>query len=302
MNFNIKTSGKLGALAIAVALAFGSIGASAQTSLDIRQDRLQLQADKAALKRQLKQLDADEKALKANTASGKMSAQSKDAIEVYRAKQAVEGARENLADNASAAAQMKADRAGMQRQLRRLDIAEARMKADKASGKMAAESKASTAASKDMQAVKGSMKAVAEGTPGSLQMKADVEALQRALARLAADQKTLKEDRTAGRMSAESKDSYQIYLAKQAIKGGKENLEDDEAAVLQMNADTSTLQRQLKRLELAEARLAANKAAGKPSATSKDAKAVRNTQQGIDATKKQITADQAELKVSQQKK
>ena len=99
--------------------------------------------------------------MKADTASGKMSAQSKDSFAIYQLEQGIKGTREAIADNKSASLQMKSDKAGLQRQLKRLEIAEARLKADKSSGKMAAESKDSIAVDDSRKAVTGGMNAVA---------------------------------------------------------------------------------------------------------------------------------------------
>ena len=60
------------------------------------------------------------------------------------------------ADNAQMAAQMAAEKASLQRALKRLEADEATLKADKASGKMAAESPDSFKGYQDQQDVKGS--------------------------------------------------------------------------------------------------------------------------------------------------
>ena len=70
-----------------------------------------------------------------------MSAMSKDAYEVYMGKQAVMGEAKDIVNDKAFSLQMKADKAALQRQIKRLEVAEARLKADKAEGKMAAESK-----------------------------------------------------------------------------------------------------------------------------------------------------------------
>ena len=230
-----------------------------------------------------------------------MSAVSKDAYAVYQAEQAVKGAKGATADDKAVSLQMKADKAALQRQLKRLAVAEARLKADKASGKMAAESKDSKAITRDKQAVKGAKEAIAAGEAGSLQMKSDKATLQRALTRLEADEAKLKADKASGKMAAESKDSIKVYQARQAVKGGKENVDDADAASMQMASDKAALQRQLKRLELAEARLTADKAAGKMAAESKDSIKVYRDEQNIKATTKQIAADKADLKADQKK-
>lgn len=69
--------------AIVAAFAFSAVVATAQTSLSIKEDAMQLKSDQASLQRQMKRLEADEARLKADTASGRMSAESKDAFAVY---------------------------------------------------------------------------------------------------------------------------------------------------------------------------------------------------------------------------
>ncbi len=148
--------------AVAAALAFAAVTAIAQPSQAVKEDQLQLKSDKAALQRQIKRLDADMARLKADTKEGKMSAESKDAYEVYRAKQAIKGEKKDIADDKAASLQMESDKAALQRQIKRLEAAEARLKADTKEGKMAAESKDSERVYKDKQAVKGEKKDIAD--------------------------------------------------------------------------------------------------------------------------------------------
>jgi hypothetical protein len=61
---------------------------------DVAADKLgslQLRLDKAALWRALGRLEADEEKLKLDKASGKMAAESKDSIQVYRDQQVIKG-------------------------------------------------------------------------------------------------------------------------------------------------------------------------------------------------------------------
>ena len=58
--------------AIVAASAFSAITATAQTSLSIKEDAMQLKSDKASLQRQIKRLDANEARMKADTASGRI--------------------------------------------------------------------------------------------------------------------------------------------------------------------------------------------------------------------------------------
>ncbi len=142
-----------------IALAFVSGTAIAQGSSGVKEDSAQLQSDKAALQRQLKRLETDEATLKSDAASGRMSAMSKDAYEVYKAKKAIKGTKKAI--NEEISPQMKADKAALQRQIRRLEIAEARLKADTEAGKMSAMSKDSEKVYKDKQAIKGEKKNIA---------------------------------------------------------------------------------------------------------------------------------------------
>lgn len=131
---------------------------TAQPSLAVNEDAAQLKSDKAALQRQLKRLEADEARLKSDTASGRMSAESKDAWEVYQARQAVKGEKKDIAADKAVSLQMKSDKATLQRQIKRLEVAEARLKADTREGKMAAESKDAQKVYQDQQAIKGERK------------------------------------------------------------------------------------------------------------------------------------------------
>jgi hypothetical protein len=153
-----------------IALASVSGNAMAQGFSAAKEDAAQLQSDKAALQRQLNRLDADEARLKSDTASGRMSAESKDAYQVYTGKQAIEGRKKDLAADKKGSMQMKADKAALQRQIKRLDVAEARLKGDTEAGKMTSMSKDSEKVFKDRQAVEGEKKAMATD---SLKIKAD---------------------------------------------------------------------------------------------------------------------------------
>jgi hypothetical protein len=156
--------------AILLALASVSGNALAQGLSAAKEDAAQLQSDKAALQRQLNRLDADEKRLKSDSASGRMSAESKDAYQVYTGKQAIEGTKKDLAADKKGSMQMKADKAALQRQIKRLDAAEARLKGDTDAGKMASMSKDSEKVFKDKQAAESEKKVMATD---SMKIKAD---------------------------------------------------------------------------------------------------------------------------------
>lgn len=161
MTMKLKSINKACMSAVAAAFAFAAVTATAQPSPAVREDTAQMTLDKAALQRQITRLDADEARLKADTASGKMSAESKDAFAVYQAKEAIKGENHTIATDKAASLQMTSDKAALQRQLKRLDLAEARLKSDTASGRMAAESKDAERVYKDQQALKGEKKDIA---------------------------------------------------------------------------------------------------------------------------------------------
>ncbi len=158
---NMKSIYKACLPALAAVFAFATVTATAQSTMAAKESAAQLKSDKAALHRQLKRLETDEARLKSDTAAGRMSAESKDAYEVYKAGEAVKGEKAAIADDKAASVQMSADKAALQRQLKRLELAEARLKADKSEGKMAAESKDSEKVYKDKQAIKGEKKDIA---------------------------------------------------------------------------------------------------------------------------------------------
>jgi hypothetical protein len=159
---------KIGATLIAVTSLSGN--AMAQAFPAAREDAAQLQSDRAALQRQLNRLEADEARLKADTASGRMSAESKDAYRVYTGKEAIEGVRRDLAADKAGSMQMTLDKAALRRQIKRLDVAEARLKGDAGEGSMASMSKDSEKVFADKQSVQGEKKAIAAD---STKLKAD---------------------------------------------------------------------------------------------------------------------------------
>jgi len=144
-----------------VAASALNAGTAAAQPLVVKEDAAQYAADKAALQRQLNRLYVDEAQLKKDRASGRMSAVSRDALEVYRAQRAVKGEKTAIADDKAASLQMQADRAALQRQIQRLQLAEARLKADREEGKMAAMSSDAERVYKDEQAIKGENKDIA---------------------------------------------------------------------------------------------------------------------------------------------
>ena len=138
-----------------------SKGADASSSMTLVEASAQLKADKAGLKRALKRLKADEAMLKSDEASGRMSAESRDAMKIYTNERFDNGEEKDLSADKSGSLQMKSDKAALQHAQRRLDAADARLKSDKASGKMSAESNDSMKVYTDGQTVKGEKKDIA---------------------------------------------------------------------------------------------------------------------------------------------
>ena len=147
--------------AVAAALAFASVTANAQFSPGVKEDTAQLASDKAALQHQMKRLEADEATLKSDAASGRISAESKDSYAVYMGKQAVAGEEKQIAADKKPSLQMKSDKDALQRQIKRLEVAEARLKSDTSSSSMSAESKDAEKVYNDKQAIKGEKKDIA---------------------------------------------------------------------------------------------------------------------------------------------
>lgn len=157
----MKSLSNLWSPVIAAAFIFAGVAVAAEPSTAVKEDQAQLASDRVALQRLIKRLEADETKLKADKASGKMAAESKDSAKVFEDQQAVKGAKGAIAADKPGSLQMASDKATLQRALARLDSDQATLKADKASGKMAAESKDSAQVYKDQQAVKGEKKNIA---------------------------------------------------------------------------------------------------------------------------------------------
>jgi hypothetical protein len=75
----------------------GQSVAAAQPSLALEEAAAQLKSDKAALERAQRRLEIDEAKLKSDTASGRMSAESKDAMSVYTDEHFVRGEKTDIA-------------------------------------------------------------------------------------------------------------------------------------------------------------------------------------------------------------
>ena len=88
------------------------------------------------------------------------------------------------------------------------------------------------------------------------------------------------------------------FAAVIAIAQPSPAVKDDEA---QLKSDKAALQRQIKRLEAAEARLKENTKEGRMSAESKDSEKVYEDKQNVKGLKKDIAADKANLKADEKK-
>jgi hypothetical protein len=131
-----------------------------QPSLATEEDAAQLKADKASLERQMKRLNADQATLKSDTASGRMSAESKDAYKVYNDRNDVLGENKDIAADKTGWLQMKEDTAALQRAIKRLDADEAALTSHAASGMMSAESKDADKVYNDRKAGDGEKNAI----------------------------------------------------------------------------------------------------------------------------------------------
>ena len=139
--YKILTAFALASTITAVAVPQKSLAAIAQPSPAVKEVAAQMKSDKAGLQHILKRLEADEATLKSDTASGRMSAESKDAMKVYTQERADKGEKKDIAADKSGSLQLKSDKATLQHALKRLGADEATLKSDTASGRMSAESK-----------------------------------------------------------------------------------------------------------------------------------------------------------------
>lgn len=181
----MKTKWIARAAACTAATAFLALGSSAVFAADtaqplqLKEDLMQLHADKQALQRQLNRLDADQARMKADAAEGRMSAESRDAYKVYATEQAIQGEAKAMQADKATSLQMKADKAALQRQIQRLDMAEARLKGDAQSGRMAAQSKDAQQVYRDQQFARGEAAQIAEDRAAVHEDKASVGTSQR---------------------------------------------------------------------------------------------------------------------------
>ncbi|MBS0389773.1 MAG: hypothetical protein JSR23_01265 [Proteobacteria bacterium] len=148
-------------LAVAAALTLGIPSAWAQVTPK-QEDAAQLKADEASLARERAQDAKDVKALKADKAEGKMSAESKDSMRVYRDKQSIRGEKKDMAADRKGSLQGKEDKTELKQDKARLKADAHRQQRDNKHGRMAATSPDAEKVYQDQQAIKGQEKAIAE--------------------------------------------------------------------------------------------------------------------------------------------
>ncbi|NLZ41323.1 MAG: hypothetical protein GX886_08745 [Comamonadaceae bacterium] len=159
------------ALAAAAALTLGAAGAWAQVS-PTQEDRSQLAADRAALARERAGAAADEARLRRDKAEGRMAAESKDSMRVYRDQRAITGIKKDLAHDRPGTLQDKTDRAFLAGEHKALASDTKRLERNRAQGRMEATSPDAARVQQDRRAIAGQEKAIAED-------KADLRADQR---------------------------------------------------------------------------------------------------------------------------
>lgn len=120
--------------------------------------------------------------------------------------------------------QLKADENALARDKTQLRADRDTLRADTLSGRMSAMSEDSEKIYKDRQYIEGQEKDIARDKPGSLQMKADREALQLENRQLAFDQMTQRADAGAGRMAAVSDDGERVYRDRQAVNAEEKQI------------------------------------------------------------------------------
>jgi len=149
------------ALAAAATLTLGAAGAWAQVS-PTQEDRSQLAADRAALARERSAAAADEARLRRDKAEGRMAAESKDSMRVYRDQRAIAGIKKDLAHDHPGTPQEKTDRAFLAREHKALASDTKRLERDRAQGRMDAISPDAARVQQDRRAIAGQEKAIAE--------------------------------------------------------------------------------------------------------------------------------------------
>jgi hypothetical protein len=148
-------AGTLAGSMILTSLVFAAGNAVAQSAAAVKEDQVQTKADDSALARERAQRRIDQKALEADTRSGRMSAESRDEERIYKDRQAITGEKSDLAGDKPGSLQERSDRNAVQREQANLKADTNTWAADARSGKMAAESTDAEKIYKDQQAIKG---------------------------------------------------------------------------------------------------------------------------------------------------
>ena len=129
-----------------------------------QEDRAQLNTDLASLATERAQLSPDTQARKADKAEGKMAAESRDSMRVYRDRQAVRGEAKDLKVDQPGSPQAKMDRTDRHQAKAKLKGDEQRLQRDRQHGRMAATSPDGEKIYQDKQAIKGQEQAIAQDT------------------------------------------------------------------------------------------------------------------------------------------
>lgn len=146
--------------ALAAVLALGPAIAMAQYS-PTREDSAQLKADQSALTTERAQLATDINTRKADKAEGKMAAESRDSMRVFRDQQAIRGEHKDIAADQPGSLQSKVDKKELGHEQAKLKSDEHRERMDRAEGRMAATSPDGEKIYQDRVAVRGQQRAIA---------------------------------------------------------------------------------------------------------------------------------------------
>jgi hypothetical protein len=160
----MKTTQKViaGALAgaiILVSFGFAAVNAAAQSTA-VKEDQAQTKADDSALARERAQLQVDEKTLRTDTRSGRMTAESPDSENVYKDRQAIRGENKDIAGDRPGSLQRKSDRTALQREDESSNADAQKWAADTTSGRMSAESTDAEKVYRDQRAIRGQENAI----------------------------------------------------------------------------------------------------------------------------------------------
>lgn len=147
-------------LAVAAAFALGTGPAFAQGAA-AKEDQAQIKADQHALSQEKAQEEAAQSKLKADSKSGRMSAQSPDAEKVYKDQQDTKGLKKDLAADKSGSPQMKTDKTQLSSEKTQLQADQKTFQKDSKSGRMSAESPDAEKVYKDKQYIQGEKKDIA---------------------------------------------------------------------------------------------------------------------------------------------